>query len=118
VEAFIMWGFWDPGHWRGNAPLFDEDWIIKDQASPWFDLVRGEWMPDLQGLTLDEQGRWVAEDGLISGIYDATVTLDGQDHLFQDLRLTEDGQLLLVVPEPGVATALLMGTLGVMSRRR
>ena len=29
VDGFIMWGFWDTGHWRGNAPLFDADWNTK-----------------------------------------------------------------------------------------
>ena len=42
VDGFIMWGFWDPGHWRGNGPLFDEFWNVKAEAAPWFDLVHGE----------------------------------------------------------------------------
>ena len=31
VVGFIMWGFWDPGHWRGNGPLYDIDWNLKQE---------------------------------------------------------------------------------------
>jgi len=29
MKAFLMWGFWDGNHWKGNAPLFDIDWNLK-----------------------------------------------------------------------------------------
>ncbi|MCH2179586.1 MAG: endo-1,4-beta-xylanase [Mariniblastus sp.] len=105
VDGFIMWGIWDPGHWRGNAPLFDEDWNIKDEASPWFDLVRGEWMPMLTDLELNSQGKWTAPDGLISGAYDFTVTYNGKTRLYSDYDLSSDGNFLLAIPEPSAALA-------------
>ena len=120
VEGFIMWGPWDPGHWRGNAPLFDADWNIKEEASPWFDLVRGEWMPMLDGLELDSQGQWTAPDGLFRGDYDFTVTFNGQTRHFRNYDLSSDGNFLLAVPEPGSALAgiVLLSLLACRGRRR
>ncbi|MCP4952503.1 MAG: hypothetical protein GY922_11740 [Proteobacteria bacterium] len=105
VEGFIMWGIWDPGHWRGNAALFDADWNIKDEASPWYDLVRGEWMPMLDSLELNSQGKWIAPDGLFNGNYDFTVTFDGETRVFRDYDLSAGGNFLLAVPEPSASLA-------------
>lgn len=106
VDGFIMWGFWDPGHWRGNGPLFDESWNVKAEASPWFDLVRGEWMPVLSDLSVDENGQWTAPEGLFLGRYDFTVTLNGQSFLFQDYDITHDGEIILQVDPPTLPLGL------------
>ena len=66
VDGFIMWGFWDTGHWRGNAPLFDADWNTKTEAAPWFNLVHGDWKPNLVGQTVDAAGEWIASEGLLA----------------------------------------------------
>lgn len=105
VEGFDMWGFWDPGHWRYNGPLFNNDWSLKPEAAPWFDLVRGDWMPELTDLALDSSGQWNAEwmgnEGLFNGAYDFTVNLDGEQTEFQGMALSEDGEIVLVVsPSP------------------
>lgn len=100
VDGFIMWGFWDPGHWRGNGPLFDETWNVKAEAAPWFDLVRGEWMPVLSDLTVDENGQWTAPDGLFLGRYDFTVNLNGKSYSFQDYEITQDGEIILEIDPP------------------
>ncbi len=100
VDGFIMWGFWDPGHWRGNGPLFDESWNVKTEAAPWFDLVRGSWMPNLTDLPTNENGQWTAPDGLFRGTYDFSVTLNGKSFLFQDYEISQDGEIILVVDPP------------------
>lgn len=100
VDGFIMWGFWDPGHWRGNGPLFDESWNVKAEAAPWFDLVRGEWMPNLADLPIDENGQWTATDGLFLGTYNFSVTLNGQTFVFQDYDVAQNGEIILVVDPP------------------
>ncbi|MEM8944027.1 MAG: endo-1,4-beta-xylanase [Planctomycetota bacterium] len=101
VEGFDMWGFWDPGHWRYNGPLFENDWTVKSEAAPWFDLVRGDWMPSLSGQSLSASGQWVARwmghQGLFNGTYDFAVNLDGETTLFEGIEVSEDGQLVLVV---------------------
>ena len=111
VNGFIMWGFWDPGHWRGNGPLFDETWNIKPEAAPWFDLVRGDWMPVLSDLQVDENGQWISPEGLFLGRYDFTVNLNGQSYSFQDYEITEDGEITLEIdpPTPPLGFKLLDG---------
>ena len=99
VDGFIVWGFWDPGHWRGNGPLFDQNWNVKDEASPWFDLVRGQWMTNLSNQTVNADGEWSATDAVFKGLYDFTVTVDGQTQIFENYDLSEDQQFTLVVSE-------------------
>ncbi len=87
IDGFIMWGFWDPGHWRGNAPLYDENWSVKTEAAPWFDLVKGQWMTQLTGQTLNSNGEWNAPDGVFNGLYDFTVTAGGVSTTFNDYQV-------------------------------
>ena len=87
IDGFIMWGFWDPGHWRGNAPLYDESWNVKAEAAPWFDLVKGQWMTQLIGQTLDSNAEWAAQDGVFNGLYDFTVTAAGVSTEFNDYQV-------------------------------
>jgi endo-1,4-beta-xylanase len=119
VDGFIMWGVWDPGHWRGNAPLYDEDWNVKEEAAPWFDLVKGDWMTELDGISLDSNGQWAAADGVFSGLYDFTVTVNGESRLFSGYDLGSDGSFILAVPEPGGVVFLLgIAVLGIGRRHR
>ncbi|TWT80337.1 Endo-beta-1,4-xylanase Xyn10C precursor [Planctomycetes bacterium CA13] len=124
VMGFNMWGFWDPGHWRGNGPLFDEDWVIKEEASPWFDLVQGEWKPELFDLTLDGQGQWMAPEGLFNGTYEIEAMLDGQMASVSGFQLLENGQITLrmatAVPEPSTLalTSLVCGMLSCRRHRK
>ena len=99
VDGFIVWGFWDPGHWRGNGPLFDQNWNLKDEASPWFDLVRGQWMTNLSNQTVNTDGEWSATDAVFKGLYDFTVTVDGQTQVFENYDLSGDQQFTLIVSE-------------------
>jgi GH35 family endo-1,4-beta-xylanase len=93
VDGFNMWGFWDPGHWRGNGPLFDDAWNVKDEASPWYDLVQGAWMTELNGLPVDGQGSWSGD--VIDGTYDIEVTVGGQTTTYSGYELTDDTTFVL-----------------------
>ncbi len=117
VDGFIMWGIWDPGHWRGNGPLYDEDWNIKTEASPWFDLVRGDWMPDLNGLALDSEGKWVAPDDLFNGTYQFTIHHNGSSFTYDGYDLTSDGSFVFAVPEPTAGIFLAACLLTCIGRR-
>jgi len=97
VIGFSMWGFWDRGHWRGNGPLFDANWEVKDEASPWFELVRDEWMTSYSNVVPDEQGRWVAAEQVFKGVYDFSVTVDGVTTEFTDYTIENDTELELVI---------------------
>lgn len=98
VDGFIMWGFWDPGHWRGNGPLFDSSWNAKAEAAPWFELVRGEWMPNLTGLSVDTNATWRSNGSLFDGLYDITASAQGFSRTVSGYELTEDGQLTITIP--------------------
>jgi GH35 family endo-1,4-beta-xylanase/Ca2+-binding RTX toxin-like protein len=106
VEGFTMWGFWDPGHWRQNGPLFDADWNIKDEASPWFDLVQGDWKPDLMDLQLDSQGEWTAPDGLFDGTYNITASLGTESTDVSSFELTDDDQLVITLDVAELTVAI------------
>ncbi len=97
VDKFIMWGFWDPGHWRYNGPLYDDNWNVKPEAAPWFDLVEGDWQPDLTDLTLNANGEWSLNGGLFQGEYDFTVDLSGNETSFEDVVINQDGNIVLVI---------------------
>jgi hypothetical protein len=119
VDGFMMWGIWDPGHWRGNALLHDEDWNVKDESAPWFDLVQGEWMTELDCLTMDSNGQWIAPDGVFSGLYDFTVAVNGKSKLFSDYDLGLIGNFILAVPQPmGTVFLLSMASLVIGWRHR
>jgi hypothetical protein len=46
VDSFIMWGFWEPRHWRPEAALFRPDWSVKPNGQAYLDLVFDEWWTD------------------------------------------------------------------------
>ena len=97
VDGFIMWGFWDTGHWRGNAPLFDADWNTKTEAAPWFNLVHGDWKPNLVGQTVNANGEWIAPEGLFDGSYDITARLNGQSTTLADVAVNGSGVQIVTI---------------------
>lgn len=51
MDAILMWGYWDGNHWRGNAPMFEEDWSLKPAGQAFLDLVFDEWWTEESGTT-------------------------------------------------------------------
>lgn len=43
MTSFTMWGFCDFGHWRANAPLYDNTYNPKPALKYWDEYVWGEW---------------------------------------------------------------------------
>jgi GH35 family endo-1,4-beta-xylanase len=97
VDGFIMWGFWDTGHWRGNAPLYDASWNTKAEAAPWFDLVHGDWKPNLVGQPVDAAGEWIAPAGLFDGSYDITARLNGRSTTLADVAVNGLGVQIVTI---------------------
>ena len=97
VVGFIMWGFWDPGHWRGNGPLYDAAWNLKQEASPWFGLVRSAWMTNLEDQSLNELGEWYSQDGVFKGTYDFSVTLNGETTVFESYDISANSEYILEI---------------------
>ena len=86
VERFLMWGFWDGNHWKGDAPLFREDWSLKPSGQAFLDLVFDTWWTDVEGRTAAD-GTWAARGFL--GDYAVTVT-HGAEKTTQNVTLTSE----------------------------
>jgi endo-1,4-beta-xylanase len=55
VEAIIMWGFWEVGHWIPESAMWKEDWTPTKQALAYRDLVFNKWWTDVSGKA-DKKG--------------------------------------------------------------
>ena len=97
VDGFIMWGFWDTGHWRGNAPLYDAAWNTKAEAAPWFDLVHGDWKPNIVAQPVDAAGEWIAPVGLFDGNYEITARLNGRSTTLTDVAVNGSGVQIVTI---------------------
>ena len=74
-------------------------------------------MTELEGITLDSNGQWTAAEGVFSGLYDFTVTVNGETRRYSDYDLGSDGSFILAVPEPGGPLFLLGLATFVIGRR-
>jgi endo-1,4-beta-xylanase len=83
VEAIIMWGFWEVGHWIPESAMWKKDWTPTAQALAYRDLVFNKWWTDVAGKA-DKKGVYKTEafygDYLItSGGETKKVTLKKKD---------------------------------------
>ncbi len=49
VEAIIMWGFWETGHWMPHTAMWKADWTPTPQALAYRDLVFNKWWTQTTG---------------------------------------------------------------------
>jgi endo-1,4-beta-xylanase len=49
VEAIIMWGFWEVGHWVPESAMWKKDWTPTPQALAYRDLVFNKWWTKSSG---------------------------------------------------------------------
>jgi GH35 family endo-1,4-beta-xylanase len=49
VEAIIMWGFWEQGHWMPETAMWKKDWTPTPQAEAYRDLVFNKWRTQTSG---------------------------------------------------------------------
>jgi len=73
VTGFVMWGFNSGNHWLRNAPIFNEDWTLKESGRQYIDLVYNKWWTQESGVT-DEDGKYSVRG--YYGDYDITVYTD------------------------------------------
>jgi len=55
VEAILMWGFWEEGHWQPHTAMWKKDWTPTLQALAYRDLVFNKWWTQTSG-TADDDG--------------------------------------------------------------
>jgi endo-1,4-beta-xylanase len=49
VEAILMWGFWEVGHWQPHTAMWKKDWTPTPQAQAYRDLVFNKWWTQTSG---------------------------------------------------------------------
>jgi endo-1,4-beta-xylanase len=49
VEAILMWGFWEVGHWVPESAMWKKDWTPTPQALAYRDLVFNKWWTRTSG---------------------------------------------------------------------
>jgi GH35 family endo-1,4-beta-xylanase len=49
VEAILMWGFWETGHWMPHTAMWRADWTPTPQAEAYRDLVFNKWWTRASG---------------------------------------------------------------------
>ena len=87
VTGFVMWGFYQPKHWKPLAALIRPDWSEKPNAKVWRDLVLGQWRTKLSAET-SPAGSF---DGVgHRGEYHAIATFEGK-RAEADFTLAKDG---------------------------
>jgi len=57
VEAIVMWGFWEKGHWVPETAMWKTDWTPTAQALAYRDLVFNKWWTQVSGKT-DKKGEF------------------------------------------------------------
>lgn len=75
INGVMIWGFWEPAHWRPQAAMFRKDWSPRPIAAVWKDLIFKQWWTTERGTT--------GADGTLAvrgflGSYDITVTANGK----------------------------------------
>lgn len=58
VTTLVMWGFWDPIHWKKSAVMYRDDMTLKPGGQAYIDLVLGKWRTDERGTT-DARGSFM-----------------------------------------------------------
>lgn len=74
MDGFTMWGAWDGAQWRGNAPVFNRNWTLKESGKAWFDLVHKKWKTDTSFFAT---GRNVYFSGY-QGSHEIQINFDGR----------------------------------------
>jgi len=54
VEAILMWGFWEVGHWQPHTAMWKTDWTPTPQALAYRDLVFNKWWTQTSGKADDD----------------------------------------------------------------
>jgi GH35 family endo-1,4-beta-xylanase len=92
MTGFVIWGFWEPRHWKPTAAMFKADWTERPAVKVWRDLVKGKWCTNADLTT--------HADGLTTlpatfGWYDVTVTKDGKTKTLEVRHASNGSQPVL-----------------------
>lgn len=71
ASTFIIWGYWDPMHWRRYGPFYDDWFNPKPELAMWDNMIHNEFSTHEAAVT-DKDGKAVIRG--LRGTYDITVT--------------------------------------------
>ena len=74
VVAILVWGFWEPTHWKPQAAYYRRDWSITPAGQAWLDLVTKKWWTNAALATAADG---TARTRGFLGDYEITVTHHG-----------------------------------------
>lgn len=74
ASSFIVWGYYDPMHWRRYGLFYDESWNAKPELEMWNNIVNKEFTTHETAVT-DKDGKAVIRG--LRGKYEITVEKDG-----------------------------------------
>ena len=97
TNGFILWGFQDALIWNRNAPLFRDDWTLKQSGKVWMDLVYGKWWTEEKGRAKDD-GTFATRAFL--GTYDVEVRHAGR-RVVKHFDLPREGAQIAFVLNEG-----------------
>ncbi|MBE5039156.1 endo-1,4-beta-xylanase [Ructibacterium gallinarum] len=58
ATAFVIWGYYDPMHWRNYGPFYDRNWNKKPELDEWDRLIHEEFATHATAVT-DQNGQAV-----------------------------------------------------------
>jgi endo-1,4-beta-xylanase len=79
ADAFLMWGFWDGNHWKGNAPIYNMDWSLKPSGQAFIDKLFKDWWTNDTAITT---ATGEVKFRPFKGKHKITVTKDGKSQTF------------------------------------
>ena len=89
MTGFVIWGFWEPQHWKPTAAMFKKDWSERPAVKVWRDLVKGRWWTQAE-LTTDANGEARLQG--FYGWYDVTVEHGGATKTLEIKHATNGGK--------------------------
>jgi endo-1,4-beta-xylanase len=88
IEAIVMWGFWEEGHWQPQTAMWKKDWTPTPQVEAYRDLVFNKWWTKVSGKA-DNTGTYKTR-----AFYgDYTITSNGKT---QKVTLSKKDKSLIV----------------------
>ncbi len=93
VDKFVMWGFWEPIHWRPRGAMIRSNWSYKPNYYAYNELVNQRWRTRAEGHT-DADGMFVTRGFL--GDYHIVVELGGGLVGEAEAVLTKEGAVVTV----------------------
>lgn len=111
TTAFVVWGYFDPWHWRNYGPFYDRSWNPKPEMEVWDRMINEEFATHTTAVT-DENGEAIVRGfrgqyeikAVVNGVEAvAEFTLANSDNIERDNYITftlKNGKLISDVSNP------------------